>query len=58
MSESFTQGNMGWPNKASQRHKFESGCLRYDGGRAKETVKVLSRASIETLTGLFDESGW
>ena len=25
---------------------------------ALETVKVLSRASIETMAGLFDESGW
>ena len=25
---------------------------------AKETVKVLSRASIETVAGFIDESGW
>ena len=25
---------------------------------AKETVKVLSRASIETMAGFIDESGW
>ena len=58
-------GNAGGGGRRQGRHQPHEPRLQGTEGNpargadlALETVKVLSRASIETLTGLFDESGW